>query len=213
MPATAELMALEKKHVNAASRVLARAFFRDPLTECWFPDPRSRMEVCRDILAVELNYSLLTGEVYTTSEALEGIAGWQPPGGREGSFWNILLSGLIPLFPRVGLRTMRRIRACELHAARLREKWAPFPHWYLTLLGVDPEYQGRGYASRLLRPMLDRMDEGGHPCYLETHSRDNLPIYRHFGFRPVGQTAVPYTGVRQFSLLREPRSPLRRPPE
>jgi ribosomal protein S18 acetylase RimI-like enzyme len=56
-------------------------------------------------------------------------------------------------------------------------------HWYLQLLGVDPEYQGQGFASRLLRGMLTRIDEEGLPCYLETELAKNVPIYEHFGFR------------------------------
>jgi len=36
---------------------------------------------------------------------------------------------------------------------------APFNHWYLMLLGVDPKFQGRGFAGRLLRGMLSNIDE------------------------------------------------------
>ena len=42
------------------------------------------------------------------------------------------------------------------------------PHYYLSMLGVDPPAQRHGMGSALLGPMLARCDEEGVGAYLET---------------------------------------------
>lgn len=60
------------------------------------------------------------------------------------------------------------------------------PHWYLPLIGVREEFQGRGYGSVLMRHALDRCDRDGLPAYLEATSSRNVPFYENFGFRTIG---------------------------
>ena len=78
-----------------------------------------------------------------------------------------------------------------------------FPHWYLQLLGVDPVYQGKGYASILLRAMFARIDEERLPCYVETQNEKNVPIYQHYGFKVVEEGIFPGSEVNTWAMLRE----------
>lgn len=54
--------------------------------------------------------------------------------------------------------------------------------------------QGRGVASRLIRPFLDRADSEHVGAYTETMTPSNVPLYEHFGFRCQEAYAVPKTG-------------------
>ena len=56
------------------------------------------------------------------------------------------------------------------------------PHEYLWFLGVVPAAQGRGIGSALLRPVLERADRAGAPCYLEATSPRNRAFYERHGF-------------------------------
>lgn len=60
------------------------------------------------------------------------------------------------------------------------------PHWYLTMLGVDPARQGRGLGSLMLKHTLRRVDETGLPAYLESSNPKNVPLYERFGFEVLG---------------------------
>ena len=51
---------------------------------------------------------------------------------------------------------------------------APMEHWYLVALAVNPEHQGKGYASKLLKERLPAIDKQGLPCYLETMLREPI---------------------------------------
>jgi ribosomal protein S18 acetylase RimI-like enzyme len=57
------------------------------------------------------------------------------------------------------------------------------PHWYLPLIGVDPEYQGLGFGSALLEHTLTTADVAGIPCYLEATSERNRALYARYGFK------------------------------
>jgi GNAT superfamily N-acetyltransferase len=64
------------------------------------------------------------------------------------------------------------------------------PHWYLPLIGVQPESQGQGFGAALLRPVLAECDAKGLPAYLEATSSRSIPLYRRHGFVAIGEISV-----------------------
>jgi len=89
----------------------------------------------------------------------------------------------------------------------MHKRHAPFKHWFFLIIGVAPQLQGRGYSSKLTRPMLDRMDQQGLPCYTETMDERNVGLYEHFGFRVMEQLAIPDTDLTTWAMLRDAREP------
>ena len=89
----------------------------------------------------------------------------------------------------------------------VHSRMAPFKHWFLQTIGVDPQFQGRGYASKLLTPMLSRIDEESLPCYLETLEEQNVGLYEHFGFKVIEESKVPNTNLTNWAMLRPGRVP------
>jgi ribosomal protein S18 acetylase RimI-like enzyme len=80
------------------------------------------------------------------------------------------------------------------------------PHYYLFVLGVAPEQQGRGLGKSLLIKLNERADRDKLPCYLETDKETNVRIYQSAGYRVVTDelvTGVP--GLRFWTMLREAR--------
>ena len=85
----------------------------------------------------------------------------------------------------------------------VHQQQTPFKHWFLQAMGIAPRFQGKGYASELIRPMLNKIDKEHLPCYLETISEKNVPIYEHFGFRTVDKSTVPETQLINWAMLRK----------
>jgi GNAT superfamily N-acetyltransferase len=79
------------------------------------------------------------------------------------------------------------------------------PHWYLATLGTDPEMQGKGVGSALMRPALDHCDTEGWPAYLESSKERNVPFYRRHGFEVVREVPLPGGGPKIWTMWREPR--------
>lgn len=64
------------------------------------------------------------------------------------------------------------------------------PHWYLPLIGVDPDHQRRGYGAALMAPALAACDRDGLPAYLESSNPANVPFYDRLGFRALATIRV-----------------------
>ncbi|MFX0004503.1 MAG: GNAT family N-acetyltransferase [Candidatus Hodarchaeota archaeon] len=79
----------------------------------------------------------------------------------------------------------------------------PTPHWYLFIIGVDPDFQGKGYAAQLIKPMLTRIDKEQIGCYLDTNNEENVDFYQYFGFNVLKEYQIPGTNVLNWSMLRE----------
>ena len=87
------------------------------------------------------------------------------------------------------------------------KKIAPKTHVYAALLGVDPQYQGTGLASRLFKPLLRYLDNENIPCYGETFKEINTKIYKGYGFQILEPFLVPETTLTMYPILRPPLKP------
>lgn len=179
-----ELVRLAASQFAPAAAVLARAFRDDPLMAYTIPNPVERARMLPEIYVRMVRFGLLTGEVYATAGAIEGVAVWLPPNAR----WtrkNIEASGMHQLAVLVGDDAYRRYRAvveCEWQA---RQRDMVTPCWYLFLLGVEPRSQRHGLGSELMRPILERADRDRLACYLETENPRNVPFYLKQGFEVI----------------------------
>jgi GNAT superfamily N-acetyltransferase len=197
------LMRLDKSQAKPAGEVLARAFNDDPALISFITEPRRRAEIMRAMFRMVVSHAVLKGEVYAVSPRLEGIAVWISSGAPEIGFWTAVRGGGLALLFKGGREFMVKMKQDEDFARELRRRLAPAPHWYLAILGVAPEFQGQGYASRLLRPMLARLDAEKLPAYLETPVEGYVPLYRHFGFKLLQEATMPGSGTKMWVMLRQ----------
>lgn len=196
------LIQLHKSQIKFAAEVLARAFQDDPLWVYFFPNASERPNKSLHVLRMLVHYAVSYGEVHATSIKLEGIAVWLPPDKAEVSPWRMIQYGGFSVMLKMNREELVRTIRYTKYATSVHERCANMRHWYLQFIGVDPAFQGKGYASVLLKPMLARMDAGQAPCYLETHNQENVPIYQHYGFRVVEEGTIPNTEVGCWAMLR-----------
>ena len=199
-----DLVKLNKSHVKPAAEVLARAFRDYPIAEFAFPDIEDRARRAPYMHQFVLSYCIHYGEAYATSERFEAIAAWVPPENVIVSMWKLIRSGALQVMLKFGTKTGRRMSMFSRYLESVHKRNASFPHWYLWNIGVDPSFQGKGYASKLLRAMFARIDKEGVPCYLETQKETNLPLYQHYGFKVTEQFIVPKTEFTNWAMLRDP---------
>ncbi len=165
--------------------VLGRAFFDDPVAEYLFPDPRTRSERYARFAGIAIDAFGDSALVLTEPEIRTGAI-WQAPRPAALGFTRQIrvLAKLVGL-TRSGLR--RAARLGELMSRHhLRE-----PHWYLAVLGTDPDAQRTGLASAVIAPVLERCDRERIPSYLESSKAANIPFYNKHGFEVVDELRVP----------------------
>jgi len=196
------LTRLQKWHIKSASEVLSRAFIDDPSLCHQIPDHYKREKLLPPLFRLELRHGILSGEVYAVSQDMEGIAIWLPSGTSDITLWTLIRCGGLALLFKVSWKFLWKMKRDEDFVSKLRQRLAPFPHWYLAVLGVDPKFQGKGYASRLLQPMLNRLDAVNSPCYLETSTEEYVLMYQHFGFRVIDEAIMPGSNTKVWAMLR-----------
>ena len=199
------MLKLEKKHIKPVSLMLSRAF-KDDLKDV-FPDPEERSVKAPYVYELYLLYEFSNSKAFVTSPKLEGVAVWIHSDKRKKrTFWRILTLGAIWPAMKIGIKALRKMQSLDEYIERKHKELAPFKHWYLAMLAVDPQHQGKRYASRLLNEILSNIDEEGLHCYLETAGEKNVTMYQHFGFEVVDEFIVPGTKDKLVAMLREPKA-------
>jgi ribosomal protein S18 acetylase RimI-like enzyme len=168
------------------AQALARAFEDDPVSAWFFPDESDRLE------RLERMYRLLFvpdhvryGEAYT-SGGYAGVALWTPPG--EGKLSAMETLRLMPTIARIfGRWTPRALRGLSYQESKYPER----PHYHLVFIGVEPQRQGQGIGSQLMRPVLRRFDREGMPVYLEASTQGSRALYLRHGFEDLDVMRFP----------------------
>jgi GNAT superfamily N-acetyltransferase len=190
--------------VRALSKTLGRAFFDDPVM-CWMlPDADARRRKLHKLFeALTRHHHLARGGVEVAPDDDGGIGGaalWDPPGewrqtrGEE-------LRAMPGLFLAFGRSLRRGLVAEEMMKAAHPEE----PHWYLAIIGSDPDVRGKGFGQVLMRSRLDRCDAEHAPAYLESSNPDNVPYYQRFGFEVTGEITLPDGGPSLVPMWRPAR--------
>jgi ribosomal protein S18 acetylase RimI-like enzyme len=182
----------------ALVEVLARAFAGDPF-HCWlFPDaaarPRRQRRLFGRLLSVYGRYGVIE-----TTDDLGAVAIWDPPRTAVEGLAETA-SFLFRVLPVFGLRAFAVLEGM----APLANLHPVEPHWYLSVLGSDPRFRGRGAGGSLLSSALDRCDREGAAAYLESSKEENVAYYERFGFEVVAPIRMPRGGPSLFRMKRPP---------
>ena len=179
------LYRVKRKDVSKASRVLGEAFQNDIAWIHIILDEEVRREKLPIAFELILRYSLRYGEIYSPTEAIEGVAIWLPDKYVKQTLWRVLRSGAIITALRLGSTVGNNINKAFGSLEADREENINPPCMYLLAIGISPKYQGQGYGSKLLRSMFDNLDSKNIPIYLETDTERNAAIYKKLGFKVV----------------------------
>jgi ribosomal protein S18 acetylase RimI-like enzyme len=198
-----ELIRLSKKQIKPASFVLSRAFQNDPVLRWQIPDATKRLSKLYYFWELVLRVGIKYGEVYGTSENLEGIAIWRPPQNVNVSYWKFVKNGAFKFPFRFGIKTTKKITFVQAVNDSIRNIYMKVPHWYLDVIAVDPKYQGKGFASMLLKPMLKRIDKEKLPIWLETNLERNVQFYKHYDFTILEEIIIPNTNIVDWFMIRQ----------
>lgn len=178
--------AVTPENVEPTVQALVGAFATDPLIGFLFKESREREahvgEFFRILLLVRVALGMPALCVGTNGQVLGGVMGydttrptWEPS---HMARWNRLMETAPAL----------QNRLAEYEA--LADRFMPsLPHYYLGVIGVRPEGQGRGLGGQLLTAFCDMSvaDPSSAGVYLETASEASLRFYLRNGFEVRGE--------------------------
>jgi len=180
--------------------VLARAFQVDPAWSHLLPDSDDRTERLRLFFETELRgVAMPLGLVWTTEEVAGGAI-WAPP-----EAWRVPVTTTVRELPPMVRVFGGRLLVALSSRLRMENRHPRKPsHWYLAVMGVATEWQGKGLGTALMRPALEVLDAEETPAYLEASTPRRRALYQRNGFRVTGEFNLPFGGPPLWQMWREP---------
>ena len=166
------------------------------------PFGRTRTRTLHKFFRVMGEINIKNKRGFGIGEPLQGVAYWKFPEQESLSISVKALGKLLPLLFTMYPLGLFRARAVLDLIDAMHKKYADGPHFYLDNLGVLPSARGQGLSSKLIRPFLEMADSQRVIAYTDTVTRENVPLYEHFGFECVEESHIASTGITIFALRR-----------
>jgi GNAT superfamily N-acetyltransferase len=180
---------------------LARAFEDDPIAGWLYPDHSRRLQrLARGFDLFLRRLWLPQDECYTTDQ-VGGGALWMAPGA-----WRVGVLRQLRLLPATLWFAGRGFFRFVQMVNGIESKHPRDPHYYLAVIGVEPEWQGKGFGAALLRPILERCDRKGLPAYLEASTLRSRALYERNGFELVEEFRAAEDAPPLWLMWRTPKS-------
>jgi ribosomal protein S18 acetylase RimI-like enzyme len=160
-----------------ALAVILLAFSTDPVARWVYPEPADYLQYFPAFIRAFGGSSVRHGTALLSND-LAGAALWLPPGAGPDE------DAIAELTERTVDRSIREDLALVFEA--MAEYHPDEPHWYLPMIGVETQQQGKGIGVRLMEYALDRSDRHGVPSYLESSNPRNISLYERCGFVSLG---------------------------
>lgn len=195
--------------IDPASNAAAAALESDPFYRCITVEFASDIARRRAVLRAYLDYSsaegMRIGRVVHLEEAHGGVAIWLLPQAeevleRERALKHAFLREVLGESGRANYRSIVDYMSSQARAVTGSDAW------YLSIVAVAPEGQGRGLGARLLAPTLAEADAAGAICYLETFGRRSRGFYERLGFLTRAEFTEPTTRAQYAIMTRLPGS-------
>lgn len=200
----AGLYIVPKERIPELARVAGDSYENYPLHN-WFAGGIYNPAVTGKIMETSLRTMIKDAVIYADSEELNGFAVWLPMGFEGSKPLPFIFCGGAKIAFEAGPGIIKRLVSYEDFAMKLKKRYTGNTDWYLYNLSVAKKAQGKGIASKLLRPMLDFCDDENMVAYLETSKDINVGVYRHFGFELMEEVPVPESDIMHYAMVRKPK--------
>ena len=154
----AGLYIVQKKDLDRLAEVAADAYKDYPLHN-WFTKGKYDKKASKLIMQISLKTMTEDAIIYADSEDLNGFAVWLPFGFTGSKTLPFLFNGGLKLICHSGLGIIGRLLTYETYAMNLKKEFTDNYDWYLYNLSIKKDAQGKGIASKLIKPMLKFLDD------------------------------------------------------
>lgn len=201
---------LTVKDIKIASEVYARAYSKITLYKKALEDVEEKFLVLKTFFEIAIRYGLKYGVPYAPSEQLEGISIWIPYEKADMNMWRVIRSGGFKnsfKLVKIGRDFLASVKGLsQLDKDRIKNMVGK---QYLDLmsLAVDPEYQRKGFASKLLKAMFEKTDRCGYSTYVSADI-DSVDFYKKHGFKVIKEINIKIKDydLPNYEMVRNPNN-------
>lgn len=183
------IAAARPSDLDEAVACLARAFAQDPITGFLLQTGQGYRERVTQFFSLLMRARFALKMPVIVARGTAGIHGAAMGYSTAQLAWPEDIAEDWDRFERAIPGLTDRIAIYEEIAAKGKP---PAPHYYLGVIGVDPDSHGRGIGTRLLRSFceLSASDPLSSGVYLETAQESNLAFYERAGFAETGRGSL-----------------------
>jgi GNAT superfamily N-acetyltransferase len=165
----------------------ASAFIDDPMIRWPFPTDAGLDDYAAMFQTLLVQY-IQIGVVWQVDDCA-GAAAWLPPEDAE-RFEEIELTTREQIAPLTDDDGARYGKLWDWLGSHIPDE----PCWFLDMIAVHPDHQGRGLGRILIEHGLAGARKEGSPAFLETSQQANIGYYQTFGFDVVAHEQAPGGG-------------------
>jgi len=163
--------------VDLINNILPVSFRNDPHVTWLLEESKNRFKL-KVLIDYVVHQTLRRGEIYLSDDN-NAVALWDCERNERVSFHYIWRN--LAFLIQIGIKSVVRIVKSE---AQVHNNFGKYPRYcHLYMVGVLPEEQGKGLASALMNPMIQKMKGESIPVFLETANLRNVAIYKKKGFK------------------------------
>ena len=197
MSLISDLYKLKKTDIKKAANVLTNAFSEDPMRKEIFKTE----DKYRIISEMMLRFPLKYGNVFSTSDNLEGVMAIMPHD-KDMTVWRIIRSGAFFLSMKLA-SVMKRMKPVIETIEEEKKELNIGPYIYLFIIGVSQEFQGKGFGGKLIRAIIEKADIERRSMYLETQIEKNVTLYEKYGFYVYKKINLPELNLPMWLMVRD----------
>ncbi|WP_147804249.1 GNAT family N-acetyltransferase [Alkalicoccus halolimnae] len=174
-------MNINKNHVS----LLARAFEKDPMFEYLFSNKNNKDQSKTLIKFIIKRNHLSDGMILTDHTKNPGYVAVLE---RPENLARVSVGAKV----RLNIKMLLLVFQLPFHVLRFLTKYqkqtvasAPnAPHYYITMIGVEPSFQGRGLGKKVLKEIheLAASSQPPSPIALDTENDQNIAYYEKLGY-------------------------------
>jgi len=164
-------------------------------------------ESSKEAMLRYMEYSMIegekSGELYIPEDHEYGVSIWTKPMNRSLEAKKHHEKELF-LRNKMGDKSLKTYNTIVDIMSVNAEPFTGKDFWYLSIVGVIPEFQGQGIGAELIRDVLKKTDILKVSTYLETFTSRNVAFYKRLGYKDVKSFNEPTTNAKYWLMIREP---------
>jgi ribosomal protein S18 acetylase RimI-like enzyme len=179
---------------------VSSAWKEDPLIQGLISNVKERRQFLYAYKKFLITLGFLKGEIYTTEDH-KSVAIWYPSTDSDFDLKDLIKADIGDMIRNTNLLLLLKLLKMNRLTGRMHKKHAPFPHWYLSQIAVDPETQNTGMGSLLLKEKFKNKEMW--PIYLDCSNERALKFYEKHGFKVVDSTKLDKKHIL-YAMIRYP---------
>lgn len=179
---------------------MSSAWKEDPLIKGLIPKVKERRQFLYTYKKFLVILGFLKGEIYTTEDQ-KSVAVWYPSTDSDFDLKDLIKADLGDMIRNTSLLMLLKLLKLNRLTGKMHKKRAPFPHWYLSQIAVDPDTQNSGLGSLLLKQKFK--NEENWPIYCDVSNERARKFYEKYGFKVVDSAILDKKHVL-YAMIRYP---------